>query len=142
MAQDTQVKGTISELTAVRALLANGWEVSIPSVDESYDIVAKDPTNGKWSTFQVKTIRRRKDRNNEMVVYATRNGGQPYSPSDCDFIVGVESEDVYVFENTGLKEYWRTDASAAKRWVKLSAEIESEPDPESEPESIKSEAII
>lgn len=126
MAHETQVKGTISELTAVRALLANGWEVSIPSVDESYDIVAKDPVSGEWATFQVKSIRRRTDRNNEMVIYATKGNGQPYSPADCDYVVGVENEDVYVFENEGLKEYWRTDTSAAKRWVKLSAEIEPE----------------
>lgn len=119
MAHETQVTGTISELTATRALLANGWEVSNPAVDEVYDLVAKDPLSGEFRTCQVKTIRRRSDRNNEMVIYATNGKGKPYSPSDCDYIVGVEKDTVYMFENTGLKEYWRTDASAAKRWVRL-----------------------
>lgn len=123
-AHETQVRGVISELTATRALLANGWEVSAPAVDESYDLVAKDPITKEWRTFQIKTIRRRTDRNNEMVVYATKGNGQAYDPTDCDYIVGIEEEDVYVFENIGMKEYWRTDASAAKRWIKLTAEIE------------------
>lgn len=120
MAHKTQVTGTLSELTAARALLANGWEVSLPAVDEVYDIVAKDPVDSEFKSIQVKTIRRRKDRNNEMVVYATNGKGEPYDPADCDYIVGVEENTVYMFENTGLKEYWRTDVSAAKRWVKLS----------------------
>ena len=121
MAHETQVKGKLSEITVVKALLANGWEVAEPSVDEIYDIVAKDPLNGEWKTFQVKTIRRRRDRNNEMVIYATDGGGKPYQPQDCDYIVGVEGDIAYVTECTGIREYWATDKAASERWVRLTS---------------------
>lgn len=121
MAHETQVKGKLSEITVVKALLANGWEVAEPSVDEIYDIVAKDPLNGEWKTFQVKTIRRRRDRNNEMVIYATDGGGKAYQPQDCDYIVGVEGDIAYVTECTGIREYWATDKAASERWVRLTS---------------------
>lgn len=126
MAHETQTTGSISELTAAKALLANGWEVSFPVVDEVYDIVAKDPVNGDFATMQVKTIRRRSDRNNELVIYASNSRGKPYDPSDCVYIIGVEDNAVYMFENTRKKEYWRTDASAAKRWIRLTPEGDEE----------------
>lgn len=119
MAHETQVTGKLSELTAANALLSNGWEVSFPVVDEVYDIVAKDPVSGNFETVQVKTIQRRLERNNSMIVYAKNGKGEPYSPDTCSLIAGVEDGTVYLFENTGQKEYWRTDASAAKRWIKL-----------------------
>ncbi|WP_409998329.1 group I intron-associated PD-(D/E)XK endonuclease, partial [Escherichia coli] len=71
IAHENQVTGKLSEMTAARALLANGWEVSEPIVAEPYDLVAKDPVTGQFVTIQVKTIRRRSDRRNEMVIYAT-----------------------------------------------------------------------
>jgi hypothetical protein len=118
-AHETQVKGTVSELTAARALLNTGWEVSFPFAAEVYDLVAKDPINGEFKTIQVKTIRRREDRNNELVVYTTNGKGEPYSVEDCDYIAAVENETVYLFENTELKEYWASDQTAAKRWITL-----------------------
>lgn len=119
MAHATQITGTLSELTVARALLSNGWEVSKPMVDEVYDLVARDPITSKLKTIQVKTIRRRKDRNNEMVIYATNGRGEPYRPQDCDYIVGVEGDTVYMTECTGIKEYWATDTAASKRWVRF-----------------------
>jgi len=121
LAHETQVKGKLSEMTVIKALLANGWEVAEPSVDEIYDVVAKDPLINEWKTFQVKTIRRRRDRNNEMVIYATDGSGTPYQPQDCDYIVGVEGDVAYVTECTGIREYWATDKAASERWVKLTA---------------------
>ena len=119
MAHQTQVIGTVSELTAARALLANGWEVSLPMVPERYDLVAKDPVDKKQKTIQVKTIRRRGDRANEMVVYATDGKGRAYTPDSCDLIVGIEGDTAYMFENAGKKEYWASETSAAKRWIKF-----------------------
>lgn len=122
MAHETQVKGKLSEMTTTQALLANGWEVSIPSLDEIYDLVARDPFNGEWKTVQVKTIRRRKDRNNEMVIYASNGSGNAYQPQDCDYIVGVEGDTAYMVECKGIKEYWATDMAASKRWIKMTAD--------------------
>jgi hypothetical protein len=114
-------------MTAARALIANGWEVAEPIVPELYDLVAKDPANGRWSTIQVKTIRRRSDRNNEMVIYATNGKGLPYQPQDCDYMIGIEGDTVYMTECTGIKEYWATDVAAAKRWVKFTTDEMVEP---------------
>ena len=127
MAHQTQVRGTVSELTAARALLSNGWDVAFPVVDEVYDIIARDPFTREFKTIQVKTIRRRVDRGNEMVVYATKGNGTPYQPHDCDYIIGVEGDTVYMFENEGKKEYWAGDVSAAKRWIRFNADEWVEP---------------
>lgn len=119
MAHSTQVVGTVSELTAATALMSNGWEVSKPTVDEIYDLVARDPLTKEFKTLQVKTIRRRKDRNNELVIYATNGRGEPYQPQDCDYIIGVEGSTVYMTECDGRREYWASDQTVAKRWVKF-----------------------
>lgn len=119
MAHETQVTGKLSEMTVARALIANGWEVSDPIVDEIYDLVAKDPLTGDFKTIQVKTIRRRSDRNNEMVMYATNGKGNAYQPQDCDYIAGVEGDNVYLTECRGIKEYWASDKAASDRWVKF-----------------------
>lgn len=127
MAHQTQVRGTVSELTAARALLSNGWDVAFPVVDEVYDIIARDPFTNEFKTIQVKTIRRRVDRGNDLVVYATNGKGEPYKPEDVDYIVGVEGDTVYMFECEGKKEYWATDTSAARRWVRFNADEWVEP---------------
>jgi hypothetical protein len=127
MAHGTQVTGAISELTVARALLSNGWEVSAPMVDEVYDLVARDPLTKDFKTIQVKTIRRRRDRNNELVIYATNGKGEPYTPDTCDYLVGVEGDTVYMTECVGIKEYWASDAAASKRWVKFTVGEVTEP---------------
>jgi hypothetical protein len=105
--------------------MSNGWTVAATETDESYDIVAKDPLSGDWKTFQCKSIRVRTDRNNELVVYATRGNGVAYEKSDADYIIGVlgnegETPRVWYFENRGIREYWATEQRASKRWVELS----------------------
>lgn len=123
MAHISEVVGKYSQVIAKAALMAAGYEVAETETDESYDFVAKDPLNKEWATYQCKTIRLRVDRGGEMVVYATNSRGDRYK-SDVDYVIGVLAENgetprVFYFENTGLREYWATEASAAKRWVEL-----------------------
>ncbi|MED3649987.1 hypothetical protein [Heyndrickxia sporothermodurans] len=126
MAHTTESVGKYSELIARAALLANGWgAVSKSETEESFDISARDPLNGDWKTFQVKTIRKRDDRNGELVIYARNGRGDAYEQSDADYIIGVLGENgeiprVWMFENRGLTEYWASEARASKRWVELS----------------------
>ncbi len=127
MAHETQVTGTVSELTAALALLSNGYEVALPFAPEIYDLMIRDPLTGDKFTVQVKTIRRRVDRGNELVVYATNGKGEAYQPHDCDLIVGVEGDTIYMFECTGKREYWASDATAAKRWVKFTRDERIDP---------------
>lgn len=130
LAHITEVVGKSSEMLARLALLSNGWIVAKPETEEPFDIVARDPINGEWRTFQVKTIRVREDRGGEYVVYAKRGNGEPHTQSDADYIVGVlgaeddELPRVYMFENRGLGEYWATEARAEKRWVRLPIELQ------------------
>lgn len=127
MAHETQVKGVVSELTAARALLSNGWGVSQPVVDEVYDLVIRDPLTGEFKTAQVKTIRRREDRGNELVIGSKKGNGEAYTPEEVDYIVGVEGETVYMFECTGKREYWASDQTALKRWIKFTVDEWAEP---------------
>lgn len=102
--------------------MANGWEVAEPIVDEVYDIVAKDPCNNEWVTIQVKTIRRRNDRNGELVLSAKKGNGEPYTTEDCDYLIGVDGDTAYMMECRGITEYWASEMSASERWIKLTVE--------------------
>lgn len=112
-------------MTAAQALIANGWQVAEPIVDEVYDLVAKDPANGEWATIQVKTLRIRDDRDNALVVYARKGNGEPYTTDDCDYIIGVDNSEaespprVFMMECRGIAEYWSTEMTARERWVQL-----------------------
>jgi len=124
LAHITEVVGTYSELVAQVALIANGYKVSSPAMAEPYDLKAEDPLTGTEYKIQVKTIRKRGDRRNELVVYATNGSGASYEKSDVDLFIGVlggegEVPRVFMFENRSIKEYWATEAKASERWVEL-----------------------
>jgi hypothetical protein len=130
MVHFTETVGKYSELIARASLMANGWEaVSKSETDESFDISARDPLTKEWKTFQCKTIRKRSDRNNELVIYARNGRGNAYEQSDADYIIGVllgedgDSPRVWFFENRGIGEYWASEARASKRWVELSISL-------------------
>jgi hypothetical protein len=120
MAHSTQITGAVSELTAAKLLMETlGYEVAKPLVDEVYDFLARDPVNGKAYRIQVKTLRIRADRDNALVVFARKGNGSPYSPTECDYIIGVDRNRAFMFECTGNSEYWATETSASKRWIEL-----------------------
>jgi hypothetical protein len=123
IAHISEVVGKISEATARRALMNAGYTVATTDTDEPYDVVFRDPLNGTWYTAQIKTIRQRTDRANELVVYAKKGNGAPYGKSDADYIIGVLGDKAYMFENRGLGEYWASEATAAQRWVELPTEL-------------------
>lgn len=96
-----------------------GYEVSKPLLDEVYDLLARDPTNNAVYKIQVKTLRIREDRDNALVVVARKGNGQAYTPDEVDYIIGVNSDHAYMFECTGISEYWSTETSAKTRWLRL-----------------------
>jgi hypothetical protein len=125
LAHITEITGVYSELIAEVALMANGYQVSRTRTAEPFDLKAVDPLNGSEYKIQVKTIRKRADRNGELVVYATNGRGQTYSKSDVDLFIGILVEEsevprVFMFENREIKEYWASEARASNRWVELS----------------------
>lgn len=91
---------------------------------EAYDILATDPVNGEHFKIQVKTIKQREDRRNDLVVYARKGNGTTYDYSEADYFVGVWAVDneiprVYMFENRLLSEYWAREGDASNRWIEL-----------------------
>ncbi|MDT2306229.1 hypothetical protein P7H21_23030 [Paenibacillus larvae] len=72
MAHYSEQRGKASQLAAKLALVSSGWVVAEPETEEPYDLIGRDPVNGEWYTFQVKTIRKRYDRGGDLVVYAKR----------------------------------------------------------------------
>ncbi|MGN7387765.1 hypothetical protein [Sporosarcina sp. SAFN-015] len=96
-----------------------GYEVAKPLVAEVYDFLARDPANGETYRVQVKTLRVRTDRDNALVVYARKGNGEPYTPDEVDLIIGVDHTRAFMFECTGLSEYWSTEQTARKRWILL-----------------------
>jgi hypothetical protein len=122
MAHETQITGAISELKAAILLMESlGYEVARPIVPEVYDFLARDPANGHAYRIQVKTMRIRQDRGNALVVIGRKGNGNAYTKEDCDYIVGVDGQRAFMFECTGLSEYWSTEQSAKTRWVELGA---------------------
>lgn len=123
MAHVSEVVGKYSELAVRMALMANGWTVSKTETDEAYDLIGEDPLNGRTYKFQVKTILHRPDR--KSYVIQSKNGqGEAYTKAQADYIAGVLATDgeiprVFYFENTGQKEYWSIESTAAKRWIEL-----------------------
>ncbi len=100
-----------------------GYEVAKPLVPEVYDFLARDPLNGEVYRVQVKTLRVRADRDNALVVYARKGNGEPYTSDETDYIIGVDGNRAFMFDCTGLTEYWSTEQTAEKRWVKLTREV-------------------
>ncbi|MDR7001612.1 hypothetical protein [Neobacillus niacini] len=120
MAHETQITGAISELVAAKLMMETlGYEVAKPLVPEVYDFLARDPANGRAHRVQVKTLRVRTDRDNALVIYAKKGNGKPYTPDEVDLIVGVDGNRAFMFECTGLGEYWSTEQTAKKRWIEL-----------------------
>jgi hypothetical protein len=120
IAHSTQITGKVSELTAARALIGVGWEIAQPVVDEVYDLIGYHPVLNEYSRFQIKTIRRRADRDNQRVIYATKGNGEAYRADEVDYIVGVENDSVFLTETRNLKEYWQPSDSS-KRWIELTS---------------------
>jgi len=127
----TEVTGRYAELIARAALLANGWTVHTSDTDEAYDILATDPLSGGHYRIQVKTIRQRTDRGNELVVYAKKGNGEVYTKADADYILGVLANNgttprVFMLENRSLTEYWASEAKASERWIELDVACDRE----------------
>lgn len=126
MAHETTITGGLSEMAATMALIANGWEVARPVIPEVYDLIGKHSETGECKTFQVKTINRRHDRKGEYVISGRKSNGTNYSLEDCDFIIGVDGNDVYMTPCKGFAEYWASESTISKRWVNLTKNSEAE----------------
>lgn len=123
MAYESSNRGTHSELIAMTALLAAGYEVADPVASEVYDLVAKEPETGEWRTFQVKSLRYRADKGGEgggyYVLNGTRNSGETYGPDEVDYMIGVLDGACYLVPCTGQTEYWASAGAIDGKWRKL-----------------------
>lgn len=126
MAHITERVAMYAELVAEAALMASGYlGVAKPTTNEYYDLTAIDPLTKEHKTFQVKTLKRREDRGNNLVLFAKRGNGKPYKEDEqSDYFLGVLLDDgeipkVYAMENRGISEYWCNEAKASERWIEL-----------------------
>ena len=126
MAHVTERVGAYSELIVEASLIASGYlHVSRPATNEYYDLSATDRLTGEHVTFQVKTLKRRTDRDDSLVVVARRGDGSKYEVDEAaDYYVGVLVDDgeiprVFLMKNRNISEYWASEASAGERWVEL-----------------------
>jgi hypothetical protein len=124
MSHHTTAVGTHNELLAAAALMAAGYEVLKPLAPEIYDLATRHPVTGETKYYQVKTAIERPDRN-AIVVHAKNGKKGIYPKSKIDYIIGVHGEDVYVFENRELKEYWATPENIGDKWIKLKGNIKN-----------------
>lgn len=90
----------------------------MPLAAETYDLSTRHPKTGETKYYQVKTAIERPDRN-AIVVQAKNGKGEIYPKSDVDYIIGVHGENVYVFENREIKEYWATPKNIGEKWILL-----------------------
>lgn len=118
--------GVYAELVAEAALMASGYlGVSKPTTNEYYDLSAVDPLSKAHVTFQVKTLKRREDRGNNLVLFAKRGDGKPYGVDEAaDYYLGVLIDDgevprVFAMENRNISEYWALETKASERWIEL-----------------------
>ena len=113
-------------MIAEAALMASGYiGVGKPTTNEYYDLSAIDPLSREYKTFQVKTLKRREDRDDNLVLFAKKGNGEPYGPDEqADYYIGVLIDDgviprVFVVENRGISEYWMRETKASERWIEL-----------------------
>lgn len=119
MHNDTVTKGAHSELLAITALLANGWDVAEPVAPRAFDLVALPPNETEWVQIQVKTARARTDRKGEVVVYAKKNNGKAYTLDEAKYIIGIFNGEVFIFNNREIGEYWVAQEQLYERWQHL-----------------------
>jgi hypothetical protein len=126
MAHNTITKGRHSELLATTALLANGWTVMESVAPEVFDLgITRSGMGREFYRVQVKTARRRTDRNGEVVVYTKKNNGGVYTKDEADYIIGILDNAVYMFPNREIGEYWTSEETIGDKWTKLETGIES-----------------
>ncbi|MRX54656.1 hypothetical protein GJU41_11800 [Bacillus idriensis] len=124
MAHHTTTRGRMSELIAQTALLENGYSVAEWIVPEASDIIAYDRANEQLMLIQVKTLRKRDDRNGEYVLYGRKNNGDKYSKADCSHFIGVYNTEVFLIENRGdIAEYWCPADKVDEKWQRLSTTV-------------------
>lgn len=126
MAHINERVGAYAELIAEAALLSSGYlGVGKPTTAEYYDLSAIDPLTNAHVTFQVKTLKRREERDNNLVLMAKKGNGECYSEEEsADYYIGVLIDDgevpkVYAMEDRGISEYWAKETKATERWVEL-----------------------
>lgn len=125
MAHISTLTGGVSESLASAIFLSEGYSVFTSLVPESFDLIIIDKDEeGKnvCKTVQIKTMKIRRDRNNELVVKGANNAGIPYSKDDVDYLLGVnlETGKAYLIPNAEQTEYWSKDEDTArKKWREL-----------------------
>lgn len=121
----TAAVGRHSELLAITALLANGYTVLEPAVPEPFDLAITKRGQSEIVRIQVKTaLFRVKDGIEYYVSKGKKNNGVVYGKDDCDIFIAVIGNDVYMFDNTEITEYWVRADDIEGKWTRLTTRLE------------------
>jgi len=125
-AQSTGSIGRHSELLAQTALLANGWTVLEPIVQEPFDIAVMRRGDKTAKLIQVKSIiKRNKSGRDWFVIRGKKNNGDVYTLDDCDYFIGVYDNCVYMTKTRNISEYWAAVDEVETKWTRLYTTIDS-----------------
>lgn len=99
-----------------------GYIVATPTLhNEPFDLIIKDPDSTETLYIQVKTVRfvDSERHGGRWAVVDGNSAGKVYSKKEVQKFVAVDGEDIYMFDNREISEYWvRPDAMHIK-WQKL-----------------------
>jgi hypothetical protein len=87
---------------------------------EVFDLgITRQGMGREFYRVQIKTARRRDDRNGEVVVIGKKNKGGVYTLDEADYFIGILDGDVYMFKNREICEYWCPEHALNDKWTKL-----------------------
>lgn len=103
-------------------LLELGYIVANPTLhNEPFDLIIKDPESSETFYVQVKTVRY-VDSERHGGLWAVVDGnssGRVYSLQEVQKFVAVDGDDIYMFDNREISEYWVRPADMSTKWEKL-----------------------
>lgn len=118
-------RGKHSELLALTALVANGYEVLTPLTDaKPYDMAFREGSTIKF--VQVKTAYTRDEEryNGQWItVRGLRNNGKVYDKENVDYFIMVWKDKCYMFPNRELQEYWFREDALHEKTIPLDTEV-------------------
>lgn len=129
MTMTTSAVGRHSELLAITALLANGYDVLEPVVPGAYDLGVTKPRGNRLIRAQCKTaLYREKDGIAYYVTRGKRKNGRVYTKEEVDVFIVTVNDEVYAFDNREISEYWTRVDAVDETWTKMPTRLNPDED--------------
>ena len=103
-------------------LLELGYIVTTPTLhNEPFDLTIKHPDSDETLYVQIKTVRyvTSERHNGTWAVVDGNSNGKVYSLKEVQAFAVVDGDDIYMFDNREISEYWVRPDEMATKWTKL-----------------------